>query len=85
MNIVNNYVSKFCFIVTTESFSIISYIDVDAILELSFIQDYMNKLVEKNSILKKNIKEENGSLIFNTSKNFKIEESYFYENKNLST
>lgn len=76
MTIVNNYVSKFCFIDTTESFSIISYIDVDAILELSFIQDYMNKLVEKNSILKKNIKEENGSLIFNTSKNFKIEEHY---------
>ena len=76
MTIVNNYVSKFCFTDTTESFSIISYIDVDAVVELSFIQDYMNKLVEKNSIFKKTIKEKNGSLIFNTSNNFKIEEHY---------
>lgn len=76
MTIVNNYVCKFCFTDTTESFSIISYIDVDAVVELSFIQDYMNKLVEKNSILKKTIKEKNGSLIFNTSNNFKIEEHY---------
>jgi len=72
MTIVNNYVSKLCFTDTTESFSIITYIDIDAIVEPDFIKNYINKLVEKNSILKKNIKEENGSLIFNTSKNFKI-------------
>lgn len=76
MTILNNYVSKFCFTDTTESFSIISYIDIDAIVEPNFIKDYMNKLVEKNSILKKTINEENGSLIFNTSNNFKIEEHY---------
>jgi len=76
MTIVNNYVSKLCFTDTTESFSIITYIDIDAIVEPDFIKNYINKLVEKNSILKKNIKEENGSLIFNTSKNFKIEEHY---------
>ena len=53
MTIVNNYVSKLTFTDTTESFSIITYIDIDAIVEPSFIQDYVNKLVEKNSILKK--------------------------------
>ena len=54
MTIVNNYVCKFCFTDTTESFSIISYIDVDAVVELSFIQDYMNKLVRKKLYFKKN-------------------------------
>ena len=76
MTIVNNYVSKLTFTDTTESFSIITYIDIDAIVEPSFIQDYVNKLVEKNSILKKTIKEENGCLVFNNSNNFKIEEHY---------
>ena len=76
MTIVNNYVSKLTFTDTTESFYIITYIDIDAIVEPSFIQDYVNKLVEKNSILKKTIKEENGCLVFNTSNNFKIEEHY---------
>ena len=76
MTIVNNYVSKLYFCDSAESYSIVTYIDIDAIVEPSFIQEYMNDLVEKNSILKKTIKDENNSLIFNTSNNFKIEEHY---------
>lgn len=76
MTILNNYIAKVYYYDISESYSIITYIDIDEIVETNYITNYMNTLVEKNSILKKTIKEENGNLIFNISDSFKIEEHY---------
>ena len=76
MNIIKNYFSKIYHKDLSEAFSIITYIDIDAILEPNLIKDYINKVVEQNLILKQSIKEEKTCLVFNTCNNFKIEEHY---------
>ena len=76
MGIIKNYFSKIYHNDVAEAFSILVYIDIDTILDHESITNYMNKVVEKNSILRQTIKEENGCLIFNTSDDFKIKEHY---------
>jgi hypothetical protein len=76
MSKITNYFSKIYHNDVSESFSIITFIDFDSAVDPELIKSDMNEIVEKNPILKQSIKEEDGSLLFNTSDNFKIEEHY---------
>lgn len=76
MTIIKNYFSKIYHNDIGESFSILVYIDYHEIITEEYILNYMNKVIEKNEILKKTIVEDNGVLLLNTINEIDLEKYY---------
>jgi len=73
----NNCVSKILYKDNDDSQCILTYIDIDGILEKKFIINYINEIINKNIILQKKIVENNGIFFLNDSiKDFDLNDYY---------
>ena len=76
MTILKNYFSKIYHNDIGEAFSILVYIDIDEMFSEEYILNYINKVIEKNDILKQTIIQDNGVLLLNTINEFDIDKYY---------
>jgi len=72
MTIINNIVSKILAKDDNETYSILTYIDIDAELSQEFILNYINEIIKNNPILKQNIIEKNKEYVLCDIASFNI-------------
>ena len=72
MTIINNIVSKIFKKDEESSYSILTYIDVDAELSRQYIYCYINEIIKNNPMLKQNIIEKNNQFVLCDIESFNI-------------
>lgn len=76
MILVDNYISKILHKDKDDSYSILTYIDIDEEVSLNFINEYINEFIKNNPILKKQFVEKDKLIFLDDIKLFKIEKYY---------
>ena len=72
MTIINNIVSKIFTKDKDESYSVLTYIDIDAELSKQYIFCYTNEVIKNNPMLKQNIVEQNNQFVLCDIESFNI-------------
>jgi len=75
----NNYISKLLYKDNNNTYSILSYIDLDEALTNEFILNYVNEIIIRNPMLKKMFIEKDDKLFVEDETNFNIEDYYKIE------
>ena len=77
---IDNYVSKLLYKDDSNSYTILTYIDLNEVLSSEFMFNYVKEITEKNPILKKYFFEKNNEIFLEYDTTFNIKEYYTIEN-----